>query len=67
MSIVLKLADLSCQHCVKSVKKTVDAIEGVEHSEVSLTEAIITGNVDAQVLIKAIVEAGYQAELADSK
>ncbi|PJG84120.1 cation transporter [Caviibacterium pharyngocola] len=65
---VLALSELSCQHCVKSVKKTLDAIEGVTSAEVTLTSATVEGDVAPQVLIDAIIEAGYQAELAtDSK
>ncbi|MFZ7317233.1 cation transporter [Avibacterium avium] len=62
---VLALSDLSCQHCVKSVQKTLANIAGVQRAEVSLDKAIVEGNVDPQVLINAIVDAGYQASLAD--
>lgn len=67
MSIILKLGDLSCQHCVKSVKKILDSIDGVQSSEVTLTQAIVEGNIDSKILIDAIIEAGYQAELANLK
>ncbi|MFZ7186631.1 cation transporter [Avibacterium avium] len=63
---VLALSDLSCQHCVKSVQKTLDGISGVQSAEVSLDKAVVVGDVDPQVLINAIVEAGYQAHLADN-
>ncbi|URL07379.1 cation transporter [Avibacterium sp. 21-595] len=63
---VLVLSDLSCQHCVKSVQKTLDNIAGVQRAEVSLDSAVVEGEVDPQVLIDAIVEAGYQARLADT-
>lgn len=63
-TIILTLGDLSCQHCVKSVQSALNAIEGVERAEVSLDKAIVVGNVDAQRLINAIVEAGYQASLS---
>ncbi|AZI14567.1 cation transporter [Avibacterium paragallinarum] len=62
---VLALSELSCQHCVKSVQKVLEGIAGVQRAEVSLDKAIIEGEVDPQVLINAIVEAGYQARLAD--
>ena len=64
-TITLKLADLSCQHCVKAVKKTLEGIEGVESAEVNLTEAVVQTDVAPQTLINAIVDAGYQAELLD--
>lgn len=62
---VLALSELSCQHCVKSVQKVLEGIASVQRAEVSLDKAIIEGEVDPQVLINAIVEAGYQARLAD--
>lgn len=65
--IHLALSDLSCQHCVKSVEKTLRAIEGVSDVQVSLTEATISSDLDPQVFIDAIIEAGYQAQLADAK
>ncbi|MEE6076403.1 cation transporter [Avibacterium paragallinarum] len=63
---VLALSDLSCQDCVKSVQKTLDGISGVQSAEVSLDKAVVVGDVEPQVLINAIVEAGYQARLADN-
>ncbi|TCK69835.1 cation transporter [Lonepinella koalarum] len=66
-SINLNLQDLSCQHCVKNVKQTLEKISGVERADVSLTQATVIGDVPAQTLIDAIVEAGYQAQLADPK
>ncbi|MFQ1047671.1 cation transporter [Avibacterium paragallinarum] len=62
---VLALSELSCQHCVKSVQKVLEGIAGVKRAEVSLDKATIEGEVDSQVLINAIVDAGYQARLAD--
>lgn len=61
---ILTLGDLSCQHCVKSVQRILDSIEGVECAEVSLEQAIIVGDVEAQILINAIINAGYQASLS---
>ncbi len=66
-TINLNLQDLSCQHCVKNVKQTLEKISGVERAEVSLTQATVIGEVSAQTLIDAIVDAGYQAQLADPK
>lgn len=61
----LNLQDLSCGHCIKNVKKVLENIEGVELAEVELTSAKITGYVDPQVLIDAIIDAGYGASLAE--
>lgn len=61
---ILALQDLSCGHCVKSVTTVLEKISGVENAQVTLHFAKVVGNVDVQTLINAIVEAGYQAQLA---
>lgn len=61
--ILLKLADLSCQHCVKSVTNALNAVAGVQQAKVSLHYASVTGDVNAEDLIQAIEQAGYQAQL----
>ncbi|WP_032092726.1 MULTISPECIES: cation transporter [Pasteurellaceae] len=61
---VLALSELSCQHCVKSVTKALQAIDGVQSADVTLERATVVGEVDPQVLIHAVQEAGYQAVLA---
>ncbi|RLR61959.1 hypothetical protein CKA49_35545, partial [Pseudomonas aeruginosa] len=63
-TIELTLSGLSCGHCIKSVKNALDKIDGVENADVELTHAKVTGSVDAQTLISAIEEAGYEAQLA---
>lgn len=63
--IVLALGDLSCQHCVQSVKKILEQIVGVESAEVTLDSATVIGDVDSKALIDAIAEAGYQAQLVN--
>lgn len=64
---ILQLSELSCGHCVASVKKALEAVPGVESAEVTLEQAIVKGNVDPQLLVKAVVDAGYQAKVADAK
>ena len=61
---VLALQDLSCQHCVKSVTNVLEKIEGVESAQVTLHFAKVVGEVAPQVLINAIIDAGYGAQLA---
>lgn len=64
-TIELTLSGLSCGHCIKSVKNALDKIDGVENADVELTHAKVTGSVDAQTLISAIEEAGYEAQLVN--
>ncbi|WP_032108942.1 cation transporter [Necropsobacter massiliensis] len=63
---VLALSELSCQHCVKSVTKALQAIDGVKSAEVTLERATVVGDVDPQVLINAVIDAGYKASLANA-
>lgn len=64
---ILQLSDLSCGHCVNNTKKALEAIAGVESADVTLEQAIVKGNVDPQVLVQAVIDAGYQAKVADAK
>ncbi|WP_209435876.1 copper ion binding protein [Gallibacterium genomosp. 3] len=64
MMILLKLADLSCQHCVKSVTNALNAVNGVQQAKVSLHYAKVEGEATAETLIHAVEAAGYQAEVA---
>ncbi len=53
---------MMCNHCAKRVTDTLTAIDGVKKVEINLKKklALVTGNPDAQVVTKAITEAGYQ-------
>ncbi|MFC0309751.1 cation transporter [Gallibacterium trehalosifermentans] len=64
MMILLKLADLSCQHCVKNVTKALSALPKVEQVKVSLHYARIVGDVTAEQAMQTVEQAGYQAEIA---
>ncbi len=37
--VTIKIEGMSCQHCVMSVKKAVDGLEGVSSSDVSIGSA----------------------------
>ncbi|MAC45721.1 cation transporter [Oceanospirillum beijerinckii] len=60
--VVLTLEGLSCNGCVNSVTEALIMVDGVEQADVTLYEAIVTGDVDPQVLIDAVEEAGFDAE-----
>lgn len=66
-TILLTLDGLSCGHCVKRVKETLEQRADVEQAEVSLHEARVIGNAAAQSLIEAVEQAGYHATLADDR
>lgn len=62
-TIHLSIAGMSCAGCVAAVDKALRAVPGVESASVNFAEhtAVVTGNVEAGVLIDAVVEAGYKA------
>jgi len=61
---LLALEGLSCGHCVKRVKETLEKRDDVEQADVSITSASITGPASAEALIAAVEEAGYHATLS---
>jgi len=63
-TIVLALTELSCGHCIKNVKQTLEKLDGVENAEVTLNFAKVNTSLSPQVLIDAITKAGYGAQVA---
>lgn len=63
MNLVLKIDDMSCDHCVKTIQQAVSGQNGVTRVEVSLEKkmAVIMGQFDQESVIKAIEDAGYKA------
>lgn len=55
---------MMCAHCEATVKKVLEAIDGVAEAKVShdANEAVVTLNADVpdDVLTKAVVDAGYE-------
>ncbi|RDF09619.1 heavy-metal-associated domain-containing protein [Haemophilus sputorum] len=66
MTITLTLSGLHCGNCVKSVEKALHEVPGVEKVTVTLSpqQAIVEGEVEAQTLIDAIDEIGFEAAIA---
>ena len=63
----LQIDGMSCGHCVAAVENGLNAVPGVESVVVDLESgmASIDGNAAADALIKAVVEEGYDARIAD--
>jgi Cu+-exporting ATPase len=61
--IHLSIGGMSCAGCVATVEKALQAVPGVEEATVSFAEhtALVSGAVDVATLIKAVVDAGYEA------
>lgn len=66
-TITLALDGLSCGHCVKRVKESLEKRADVEQADVTTTEAKVTGSASAEQLIETVKEAGYGAELSHPK
>ncbi|WP_407300781.1 copper-exporting P-type ATPase CopA [Raoultella ornithinolytica] len=66
-TIDLPLDGLSCGHCVKRVKESLEQRPDVDLAEVTVTEAHVTGSASAEALIETIKQAGYGAELSHPK
>ncbi len=64
--IKLKVNGMTCDHCVRAVTEALSGVAGVERVvEVSHErgEAIVEGQPEAQDLVAAIVEEGYEAAI----
>ena len=63
MTKQIKIEGMMCPHCEATVKKALEAVEGVESAVASHTDATATvtlsKDVADAVLIKAVVDAGY--------
>jgi copper ion binding protein len=60
---VMKIGGMSCQHCVMRVRKAVDEIPGVSHSDVSIGTARVEydeSKIKETDLEQAIEKAGYK-------
>lgn len=66
-TIELALDGLSCGHCVKRVKESLEQRPDVEQAEVTLDRAKITTSASADALIDTVKQAGYDATLAHPK
>ena len=65
MTTELKVTGMTCQHCVRAVSQALASVPGVSGAAVTLETGLarVEGNVTAAPLIRAVVDAGYQAEL----
>ena len=66
MEVIVKVGGMTCQGCVRSVKKVLEVIPGVEQAEVSLEQGQAHVSLDpAQTGLEAfktaIADAGYEA------
>jgi copper chaperone len=63
--ISLTIEGMSCNHCVMSVKKAVESIEGVQSSDIAVGSARVVyddSKTDRGAIALAIVNAGYKVK-----
>lgn len=64
MERVVKIQGMSCQHCVASVKKALEALRGVSQVQVDLEKGearfSLAEGASMEQVYRAIQEAGYQ-------
>jgi copper chaperone len=65
----LRIAGMSCQHCVKAVFTALTPVEGILSADVAIGSAVLEhdGRVTFEALREAIAVAGYDAVLADEE
>lgn len=66
-TIELALEGLSCGHCVKRVKESLEQRPDVESAEVTIEHASVTGSASADALIETVKQAGYDAAVSHPK
>ncbi len=60
--ISLKIDGMTCQHCVASVKKAVDGVEGVSSSDIAIGAAKVVYDekkTSRDSIVSAVKNAGY--------
>ncbi len=63
--VILKISGMTCDHCVKTIEKSIKALKGVSRVNVDLATqraevAYSPEAVSLDQIKKAIIEAGYQ-------
>ncbi|MCZ0704162.1 copper chaperone [Natronobacillus azotifigens] len=64
-TIIFYVEGMSCGHCAKSIQGSLEQLEGVWHSDVSVVDKTVKimyeiSKIDIKNLIKAITDTGYQ-------
>ncbi|WP_277219131.1 heavy metal translocating P-type ATPase [Peptoniphilus vaginalis] len=67
MEKILNVEGMSCNHCVASVRKALEGLEGVREADVSLDDKKARVELDKdladEVLVKAVEDAGFSAKI----
>ncbi|HIE29411.1 TPA: copper chaperone [Candidatus Poribacteria bacterium] len=65
----LKVEGMTCEHCVATVTKALQGLDGVKRAKVNLKKgkALVTYDsekIGANALTKAVIDVGYEASVA---
>ena len=64
-TVELKVAGMSCAHCVRAISDALARVDGVSVDRVTIGAAVVRfdpAQVSLGVLIDAVADAGYEAE-----
>ena len=67
-TINIKCTEMTCDGCKKSITKSINSLKGISKLDIDLETKVITvvfddSKTDAQQILNAVIEAGYNAEL----
>ena len=64
MAVILKVKGMSCQHCVMSVTKALNQLDGIKNIQIDLAKGEVrfdnTKSVASDRIRNAIIDAGYE-------
>jgi len=69
MGRILKVPDMSCEHCKKTIDSSIRKLKGIKDVRINLKtkEVEVIGDVPGELIISAIREAGYSVEEVDNE
>ncbi len=64
MKLIVKVPDMTCDHCKMTINSAVRGVEKVEDVDIDLNKKTVevTGHSDVQTVIAAIKNSGYTVE-----
>ena len=63
---VLKIEGMMCEGCVKTVRESLEGLQGIESVDVNLkkgTATVVHNGVSDETLVRAVVDAGFRASV----
>lgn len=63
---VLKIEGMMCEGCVKTVRESLEGLQGIESVDINLkkgTATVVHNGVSDETLVGAVVDAGFRASV----